>query len=38
MEEFAKLSARFETDQITSERYNEERRRIFNELGLDEEA
>lgn len=34
MQEFAALSARYEADQITTERYNEERQRIFDELGL----
>lgn len=37
MQEFAKLSARYETDQISIERYNEERHRIFVELGLEED-
>lgn len=35
MEEFALLSARFEADQVSTERYNEERQRIFDELGLE---
>lgn len=35
MQEFAKLSARYEADQISTERYNEERQRIFVELGLE---
>jgi hypothetical protein len=35
MEEFASLSARLEADQITTEQFNEERQRIFGELGLD---
>ena len=34
MEEFASLSARLESDQITSDEFNEERERIFGELGL----
>lgn len=37
MQEFARLSDRFENDQISSERYNEERHRIFVELGLEED-
>lgn len=37
MQEFAMLSARYETDQISTERYNEERHRIFVELGLEED-
>ncbi len=35
MEEFASLSARFEADQITTDEFNEERDRIFGELGLE---
>jgi len=35
MQEFAALSARYESDQISTERYNEERHRIFVELGLE---
>ncbi len=35
MQEFAQLSARYDNDQISIERYNEERHRIFVELGLD---
>ena len=35
MEEFASLSARFEADQISSAEFNEERERIFGELGLE---
>lgn len=38
MQEFATLSARYEADQISTERYNEERQRIFDELGLDLEG
>ena len=34
MEEFAQLSARLEADQISSNDFNEERERIFGELGL----
>ena len=35
MEEFAQLSARLEADQITMDTFNEERERIFGELGLE---
>lgn len=35
MQQFAALSARYEADQISAERYNEERQRIFAELGLE---
>lgn len=35
MEEFAALSARLEADQITTDEFNEERERIFGELGLE---
>lgn len=35
MEEFARLSARFAADQMSTEQYNEERQRIFDELGLE---
>lgn len=35
MEEFADLSARFEADEITTDQFNEERERIFGELGLE---
>jgi hypothetical protein len=35
MEEFASLSARLEADQITTDEFNEERERIFGELGLE---
>lgn len=35
MEEFAELSARLEADQITTDEFNEERERIFGELGLE---
>lgn len=38
MQEYARLSARYEKDQISSERYSEERRRIFVELGLEEDT
>lgn len=37
MAEFAKLSERFEADQISAKRFNEERERIFGELGLETE-
>lgn len=37
MQEFAMLSARYESNQISSERYNEERHRIFVELGIEED-
>lgn len=36
MQEYAMLSARFEADQISIERYNEERHRIFVELGIED--
>lgn len=35
MEEFAQLSERYEADQISADEYNEERQRIFAELGLE---
>lgn len=38
MKEFASLSDRYEADQITPERYATERRRIFVELGIEEES
>lgn len=37
MEEFAQLSASFEASQVTEERFNEERHRIFVALGLQSE-
>lgn len=37
MQEFALLSARYESNQISSERYDEERHRIFVELGIEED-
>lgn len=37
MEEFARLSARFEANQLTEDRYNSERQRIFEELGIETE-
>jgi hypothetical protein len=35
MQEFARLSARFESDEISADEFNEERERIFGELGLE---
>lgn len=35
MQEFAQLSARFEADEISVQSFNEERERIFGELGLE---
>ncbi|MGH3649878.1 MAG: hypothetical protein ACRDU9_04145 [Acidimicrobiia bacterium] len=35
MEEFARLSQRFEDSEISVDRYEEERRRIFVELGIE---
>lgn len=35
MEEFARLSARYENDQITADHYEDERHRIFVALGLE---
>ncbi|HJQ77149.1 MAG TPA: hypothetical protein VJ948_07785 [Acidimicrobiia bacterium] len=35
MEEFARLSERHESNQITTEKFNEERTRIFTELGIE---
>ncbi len=35
MEEFAKLSERFEADEISPRKFDEERQRIFEELGLE---
>ena len=35
MEEFARLSERHEANQITSKEYDEERHRIFVELGIE---
>lgn len=37
MQEFARLSARYEADEISLESFNEERHRIFVELGLEPE-
>jgi hypothetical protein len=38
MREFAALSARYESEQISAERYQEERHRIFVELGLESDG
>ena len=38
MQDFAALSARYESDEISAEHYNEERQRIFSELGLESDA
>lgn len=35
MQEFARLSARYEADLISTEQYSDERQRIFSELGLE---
>jgi hypothetical protein len=35
MEEFAKLSERFEVDEISPRKFNDERQPIFEELGLE---
>jgi hypothetical protein len=35
MEEFARLSERHESDQISTEHFNEERTRIFSQLGIE---
>lgn len=35
MEEFARLSERYETNQISLDDYNDERHRIFVELGIE---
>lgn len=35
MEEFAALSARLEAEQITPDEFNDERERMFGQLGLD---
>lgn len=35
MEEFARLSARYEANEVTEDRYNSERQRIFDELGIE---
>jgi hypothetical protein len=35
MQEFAQLSERFEAGQISADEFNEERERIFGELGLE---
>lgn len=38
MKQFAQLSARHEAEQITAAQYEEERHRIFVQLGLEEEG
>ena len=38
MQEYAALSARYESEEISTEHYNEERQRIFVELGLESDA
>lgn len=38
MEQFARLSERFASDQITEADYNEERIRIFSELGIESDS
>lgn len=38
MQEYAALSARYESEEISTEQYNEERQRIFLELGLEPDA
>ena len=38
MEEFARLSERHDSNQISTAHYDEERRRIFDELGIDVEG
>lgn len=35
MDEFARLSERYSADEITGSEYAEERRRIFDELGIE---
>ena len=35
MKEYAQLSERFETDEISSDQFADERERIFGELGLE---
>jgi hypothetical protein len=35
LEEFARLSARYEADQVSEDRYRAERERIFDELGIE---
>ena len=37
LEEFAALSARLESEQVTVKEFSEERERIFGQLGLDTE-
>ena len=38
MQEYAALSSRYESEEISIEQYNEERQRIFVELGLEPDA
>lgn len=38
MEEFARLSELHEDDRITTKRYEEERQRIFSELGIETDS
>lgn len=38
MEEFARLSERYESGQVSNDRYDEERRRIFVELGIEDDS
>jgi hypothetical protein len=38
MREFASLSARYEANQISHDRYEEERHRIFVQLGIEDET
>lgn len=37
MEEFARLSARYEANQLTDDQYDSERQRIFEQLGIETE-
>lgn len=37
MQEFARLSSRYEANEISHDRFNEERHRIFVELGIEQE-
>ncbi|MGD2102962.1 MAG: hypothetical protein PVG83_12085 [Acidimicrobiia bacterium] len=37
MQEFARLSARYEADEISDERFHEERHRIFVSLGIEQD-
>lgn len=38
MEEFARLSQSYEEGRVTQERYEEERQRIFTELGIENDG